>query len=249
MIPVSSESIVSCIAPLICMCLYFIGFYYHFKVIKVSKDDKHQTWTLNIAHHCIVIIQHTQLVIMHGITLIVPDVSKYSGKWFCYAMKFITYYLRSHVVSHSFMIASLKYILIVWWEKARDFGHDKIKKFFFGFSVFVYPTLMIILHHLSIPDFLVVYDGYSQLHRCLGGPENEWGINSTRSKPTLHSLCLSLNEPSPDHYIEYIIFLLRSSICWIQFGFLYLMAWNCFETLIYQLTFQFISIGFPMNIQ
>ena len=86
------------------------------------------------------------------------------------------------------IVALLKYVLIVHWQKARGFGNSKIKEIFFWINLF-YPLLMIGILLLIKPDFLLVHDGYARIDRCLGDPKNNWGLNSTRKQVKTHDIC------------------------------------------------------------
>ena len=60
-----------------------------------------------------------------------------------------------------------KYAIIVWYEKVRYLGEDKLKKFFFYLSI-VYPFYILAAFHLVRPDFLSAFKGFSHSYRYFG---------------------------------------------------------------------------------
>ena len=98
-------------------CLYCIGFFLAVKIIKISKTDKDSiTWKLDIGHSSWLIVHYTHCIFMHGVTYFVPDLYLYTGTWFCYSSKLLTYFGIHHVLGHSFFVSSLKYVIIVHWK-------------------------------------------------------------------------------------------------------------------------------------
>ena len=227
-----SELAINIITSVIFICAYFIGLYFHIQIIRVSKKDKDITWKLDIVNSSLLIAHFTHSILMHGIAYFEPNLYTYTGEWFCYLSKFLTYYGILHIMAHSFIVSTMKYIVIVHWKKARALGHDKVQQIFFWIDLLFYPILMILIHLLSRPDFIWAYDGFAQIDRCLGDPKNNWGINTNTTQTKLHSLCY-LKAPASTNFIEYTIYVLRSGICWAQVVVIYLVCWNLFEMVIY----------------
>ena len=232
----SSDLPIYILTSIICTCTWCIGLFLHIKIILVSKKDKDITWKLDILNSSLLIIHITHTILMNVITYLVPDLYMYTGEWICYLSKFMAYYGNLHVTVHSLMISTMKYILIVHWQKARAFGHDKIKHIFFWLELF-YPIIMMLIHLLSRPDFFWAYDGFAQIDRCLGDPKNNWGINTTTTQNKFHTLCLNLEKPGSKNDIQYTIYVLRSGLCWIQLVVIYFILWNIFEMVIYYRVF------------
>ena len=219
--------------------VYMIGLYLHSKIILVSKKEKDLTWKLDITHSSLVIFHFTHTLFMHSITNIVPHMHEYLGVGFCYTSKVITDYVGRYISGHSLMISILKYTLIVHWEKVEDYGKEKVKTIFFWMNI-LHPIIMMTIHLILRPDHYVVWDAFSQVDRCLGDPKNNWGQgNGNRSQMKLHSLCIAIPEPPLDNYFEYAMYLLRSSVCWIQIIVHYLILWNIIELFVYGKTFWF----------
>ena len=67
------------IPPLIALCVYGIGVYFHFKVIKVSFKEKDMTWKLDITNSIILTVHHGYFLFMKIITFIIQDLHAYTG--------------------------------------------------------------------------------------------------------------------------------------------------------------------------
>ena len=221
---------------LIAMCLYLFGVYLHWKIIKVSIKDKEMTWKIDITNSCLVIAHGLHNVVMHSITYVVADLYTYTGKWFCYTSKVLFNYGYMYMFGHSLVISIMKYIIIVKWEKTRDFGKEKLIEIFFWIN-FLQPVVRILFQLIITPNFYWDYDGFIQIERCLGDPKGILVPGSNRSMTKYHDLCFKIAEPSEQDYFTYMVYIGRSSLCWINLAIIYLVVWNFIEMLIYCQTF------------
>ena len=196
------------------------------------------TWKLDLSNSCLLIAHHGHCVIMDTITYIIHDLHNYTGAWFCYASKVVNFYGNLYTVGHSMIVAILKYILIVHWQRVKRAGQEKVKETFFWIN-FLYPWVLILIHLTIKPDFFLIYDGFARVDRCLGDPNNNWGLNSNRTQIKVHTVCKILIEPPREDVFAYTIYILRSGICWAQVVFEYLVNWNVIEILLYYQTFAF----------
>ena len=211
--------------------IYCVGIYQHSKIIKVCQKEKEMTWKLDITNSILLLVHFGHKLLLHGVTFLVPDLSIYTGDWLCYVSKFITYYLSLYTTTHSFVVSILKYVLIVHWRTSQDIGKDKIKDSFFYIN-FLHPILMISLHLILRPDFFYVYDGYAQIDRCLGDPNNHWNENIYRPQTKLHNIC-SFPSQSNELDAEFMLQITKWGACWIQVIILYLISFNIFEIIVY----------------
>ena len=107
------------------------SFFINFKVISVcSRNRDTKTWQIHIAHSIIVTIFFAFDLPFVTISNALPHLSIYTGDWFCYMASFIVNYEVYFLVTNSFLIAVMKYIYIVHWDKAMRFGHEKIQRIF-----------------------------------------------------------------------------------------------------------------------
>ena len=125
-------------------------------------------------------------------------------------------------------------------EKIKKFWARKSKNIVFWINIF-YAGVMICIYLLMRPDFFAIYDGFARVDRCLGDPNNNWGMNSTRTQIKIHTICKILVKPSNDDYFAYTIYILRNCMCWPFVVFHYLATWNVFEMVVYWRIFAFMS--------
>ena len=206
---------------------------FHSKIIKVSLKDKDMSWQLDIIYSSIRVLQTTFNYIFFALTYMIPNLYLYTGTWFCYASKMIMYYNGIIITNYTLMVAILKYVVIVHWQKARAFGHDEIRKLFSFLLAFGYPIITLIINFAIRADFIFVYDGYKQVDMCLGDPKGYWveGTNQTQTK--LHTLCLQIAEPASTDHWQYFLSYFLKGICWFEIIFRYLSFWNLLDCIIY----------------
>jgi hypothetical protein len=177
---------------------------------------------------------------MHGITYFISDLYTYTGKWICYASKLLTYLAQFHISSHTFFIALLKCIVVTKWQTARSIGHFKLTKIFLWIDLIIYSSLSFLVRLLSKPDFFWQYKGFIHVERCLGDPDDNWGLNST--KEVYHAgsgHCLISDVPPSESKTEYAIYMVRLLICYAQIIFVGLITFNIFEIGLYYKIFSF----------
>ena len=128
---------------IVVLFLYSIGVFLHSKIISVSRQDKGMTWKFDIFNSYAVLIHYGHVIVMYGVTFIVKDISSYIGNWFCYLSKIIAMEGNIFVLKHSFIIAAMKYVIIVRYEWVREFGgNDKVKKMFL--SIFTMSLTLVL---------------------------------------------------------------------------------------------------------
>ena len=235
------ELATSIITSIFFVCAYVMGFYFCVKIILVSLKDKESiAWKLDIANATCLIIHFTHLIFMHGITYIISDLYKYTGKWICYTSKLLTYLGNFHIYGHSFFIALLKCFVITKWQSARRFGHRKLAKIFLWIDLILYSSSAFLVRLLSKPDFFWEYKGFNHVEKCLGDPYDTWGLNSTNKTNHAGSgHCLISDDTTSQSEIEYSIYVVRLIICYAQLIFIALIALNIFEIGLYCKIFSF----------
>ena len=225
------------VVPLVAFFVYTVGIYLHSKIIKLSMKEKDLTWKLDVTNSSLLIAHYTQSLFMHGITFIIQDLYKYTGEWFCYAAKVATYYGNQYVQGHTLVVCIMKYILIVHWEWAREFGQSTITKMFFWINFF-HPVVDILIHLFITPNFFWAYDGYQQIDRCLGDPKHNLDPERNKSLTKLHNLC-DLTDSNDHQEMEYSLHIIRKGTCWTQIVLFYCILGNFLEILLYSRIFWF----------
>ena len=226
------------------VCLYLIGVYFHTRVIKVSRKDRELTWRLDIVNSIVILSMQFNNMFMQIITYFVTDLYLYTGEWFCYTSKFIAIYLQMYTIGHSLFIAILKYIIIVHWQRARDWGNEKILKLFSNIDI-LHPILTI-LFWLSIrSDFFSAYDGWVLADRCLGDPKDNWRsdyeeLSPNRTLTKLHHLC-DFDHTQQTKDFDYGVHILKIIVCWMNVLWVYMTNFNLLELIVYWQTFRFMK--------
>ena len=218
------------------VCAYIIGIYLHSRVILVCKKEKEMTWKLDILNSCVVLINYGHVIIMYSLTYLVADLHSFTGNWFCYISKALTLYGNTLVISHSFLISLMKYVMIVFQQEIAAFGKTKMKSIFFWFNI-LYPIYLNGMVTLARPDYLVVYDGINQANRCLGRTDVYKNENYTK----LLDLCLNIPEPRQRMSFDYVVYIGRTSVCWFHIILFLLNFTNVLEIFIYYQIFKYIK--------
>ena len=237
-------------ASIFAVCIYCFGVNMQLKKFKVSKKEKEHTWMLDCNNSALLLAHHGHCILMDILTYLVEDLYKYTGKWFCYTSKVINFYGNQYVTSHSFVISLIKYVLIVKWERARAYGHDKIKIIFAWLDLTIFPMISILLHLLVEPNFFVVFNQLARANRCLGqtnAVQNTtsmilgWKTKEEAPNLSTHNICQRLHflAENEEDFSTYITHILRAITCWIQITFHYLLGLNVFEIVVYFLIFSF----------
>ena len=215
------------IAVIIVGC-YVIGVALHSKIIKLSKKEKDLTWKIDITHSILVLVLYAYSIFIHSTTYLVDDLHKLTGEWFCYATKVVSQYQIIYIGGHSWIISMFKYVVIVHEERIRNYK-DKIKMTFFYLN-FLYPILSVFLIWCIIPDFFVVYGGFSHSNRCLG--------TQSKNYSKWISMC-NLPQPIHDSSVQDAIYMVKWGTCTAQVIFTYVAGLNILDMIFYCRVFAF----------
>ena len=112
----SSGTIVEILMCLLAVCIYAGGTFLHIKIIQVSRREKAMSWMLDVTNSIILMLHFAHVIIMYGITYVVQDLYLYLGEWYCYVSKAITMIGNAHTTQNSFIMAMLKYVLILRFQ-------------------------------------------------------------------------------------------------------------------------------------
>ena len=228
---------------LVAIIIYLWGVYFHVKIIQVSKKDKDLTWRLDIANSITMIIIFLQAIIMHTITYIIRDLYLYTGQWFCYAFKVIGAYSAFYIMGHSLIVSLMKYTVIVHWQKAREWGNERVAMVYFWINI-TFPVIYILIWLCIRPDFFLAYDNFAHIDRCLGDPKDMWvdsfeRLEKNKSLTRLYDLC-QMAAPLQEDYIDHTIHMVRTCSCWLYLGCNYATFSNLLELGVYFQLFSFL---------
>ena len=226
----------------VAVLIYCLGVYFHVKIIQASRKDKDLTWKMDIANSIIIILTFLLSIFMHTITYIIKDLYLYTGEWFCYLFKVIANYTTFYMFGHALIISLMKHTIIVHWQKAREWGNEKVAMVCFWINI-IHPAISILSWLCIRPDFFWAYDGMAQIDRCLGDPKDMWvdnfeNVMENKSLTKLHNLC-QMNTPSQQDYTEYIIHTIKTCSCWLNVGYFYGAGTNLLEMIVYFKLFVF----------
>ena len=226
-----------CFLGAIVLCTYIIGVFLHVKLIKASKKDKEMTWMMDICNSIFLLILFAHIIIMKTLTYLIENVQTYTGAWFCYTSKALTITFNAHVSGHTFIIAIMKYVMIVLHEKVRLIGKEKTQKIFLVINI-LYPVYLFSIFNLINFDFLFVYGAVSQANRCLGESELVSNMDSNKTAVRLHNLC-EFSGSLDVWSFRNVLYLGRSIFCWFHVILVYLNLWNVIEAVVYYFVFKF----------
>ena len=217
--------------------IYGTGGFLHSKVISVSKQDKQMTWMIDVFNSFMLMFHFGHQILMHSVTIFVKDLHLYTGSWLCYISKAVNFYGFGHATGHSLFIAVLKYLIVVRYEKIKDFGQDKAKKICFWINI-IYPAYMLGIFNIVRPDFFFNFDGNSQANRCLGKSDMISSQDNNKTATQLHNLC-DISPPLQQVSIAYSIYIGRKAICWMHIAITYCNFMNIPEAVLYCIVFNF----------
>ena len=213
------------------LSFFIVGVYLHSKIIITSKRDKQMTWKLDVVNSLVIFFHYANILTMKGITYLVKDLHVYTGSFFCYVIKVITFSGNTLTTGHSLIIAVMKYTMIVHDIKVRAFGKDKMKKIFLWINIFC-PIYWLLFFNIVRPDFLFVFDGISQVNRCLGKSDLMASDDSNKTALKLHDMCKFEIPPNP-FSAEYSLYIFRTGICWFHIVIVYCNVFSIIEAFIY----------------
>ena len=192
------------------------------------------TWKVDIYNSAFFIVHYFHVILMNGITYMLDNLHEYTGNGFCYVSKSMTIIGNGHTTGHSFIIAMMKYFVIVHHQR---FSKDALKGVFFWINSF-YGPLVFAIFNVAQPHFVFLYDGISHSNRCLGKNDTISSLDTNTSAIKLHDIC-NISESYEDVSFEYVYYIFRKTICWGNIVFVYLNVWNLLEMFVYCRIFSF----------
>ena len=128
-------------ASVILTFIFLVGLYLQITTIKTVKKEQAIAWDINLIHSIILIIHYCYTILFDGATYLIPNISQYTGIWFCYLSLFLRMYGITVVIWHSLFISVYKYIIIVHSKSVRNFGEKSLKTILFWIYI-VLPIFM-----------------------------------------------------------------------------------------------------------
>ena len=107
--------------------VFSFGVYLQVKKIQICLKEDDVAKKLEITNSVLMTIIFSYDLLLYGITTLVKELYKYTGEWFCYLSKELLSISDAFCMGHSFVIALLKYLVIVH-AGADPIKKDKFKK-------------------------------------------------------------------------------------------------------------------------
>ena len=212
------------IIEILMITFFSIGVVFHIKIINVSKKEKDLTWKIDITNSILITFCFANVILIHTLTHWIDDLHLYSGEWLCYTFKVIIHYSLLFNGGQSAVVSIMKYLILVHDDK---FVHRKeeLKTAFFWINI-LHPIFYIILHIILVPDFYVVYGGFSSVNTCLGKTKMDY------EKTKWWQLC-NFDDELENQSTSYTVFVLKSLVCKTQVILIYVVQYNFLEIFFY----------------
>ena len=209
---------------------YAIGVVFNIKIIVHCWETrkKNKSWQLHIlcSVSCIIIFAFD--IPFWLLSICIPHLSSHTGEWICYLALFLNEFFLSLIMVNSLMVAITKYTIIVHWDKALGYGHEKIQ-----LNMIVISLLMA----FYIAIFKTVFKRYNYggpVQACLGTE-----YETARVKIVWEDLlwCSSENIALKEDW-GYIHIKLLQIICVLTHGLYFIMWCNLPEAFFYYKIFK-----------
>ena len=213
----------SIIGTIIETLLFFIGFVINTKIVLSEwKNRESKTWQIQIVCSVCGTIFYAFDLPFSAISAIIPDLSQYTGDWFCHLSTFIIIYGIFTITTSSFVISAIKYTFIVHPFKALKWGHDKIQRIFLAIYVTI-PSLMAVIVILT-KDF----ESYTYLRLCFGMNKKDLETHVWKRLFLCNLKELGIDETVNKHLQNSIL-----SICIIRSVLAFIITSNIIEAFFY----------------
>jgi hypothetical protein len=163
-----------------------------------------------MTHSIALIVYFAFIIPFWHVTNAFPNLSLYTGEWFCYLATFISLYGISIITLNSLLIAVMKYFFIVHNTKVLEFGEERTKKGFLILGL----SLPLILATIAVVTKDI--EAYADLLSCFGlTDQNLKQYNTWEKKMQKFFLC-NLNTPAKDISDRYALYLMKQSLCVVK---------------------------------
>ena len=209
--------------------LVLLAEYVQYKTYGTIKKEK--GLVTNVAKLYLIVLMVTGpywLVYTTTIELMYP-VNEILGNWFCIGGSFIGYLLFFILATHSFIVASLRYLFIVHEDRVTAYGKEKVQRLFFILSIVV-PFLLMGWGELISSEL----DSMSFNNKCKGLDVKIFLIESSTANVAKRNFCeyAGFGEAFNGGVIDTI----RYISCIIRQCVVLLMCFNLTEGILYFLT-------------
>ena len=208
------------------LCLVSIGLFVYVKVWFLIKNEKSiSTQVVKVYIMALIVLCPYWLIFTTIIDFIHP-VDEVIGLWFCTLGKFIIYFCFIIVAFNSFIVAFMRYVFIVHEEKVKQYGKEKVKKFFLIISL-LFPLLLNIWRTIDAP----AKDPMSIINKCYGNHHVVFLMESSASLAG-EGFCPSMAYADGDVYSMFTAFVGKCS-CIVRVLIVFILGFNFTEGYLY----------------
>jgi hypothetical protein len=153
----------SIISTIVEAILFLVGLFINIKIAILEwKNREAKTWQVQIVYSVCGTIYFAFELPFSSVSNAIPNISEYTGDWFCNLATFIITYGIIIFTTNSLLVSIMKYTFIVHPFKVLKWGHEKIQKIFLATYLAV-PFVMAVIQ-IATKDF----ESYTNLRMCFG---------------------------------------------------------------------------------
>ena len=217
--------------------IFLFGLYLQIKIIMISKKDKDMTWKIDISHSIIMIVHFGIQIVFETTTHVIPNLSLWTGPWFCYCVLFVRLYCVSAIISHSLVTSIHKYVFIIYREAINNFGIEKARLISLWITIFhpiVWAVSWMVRPH---------YRALSSINRChgLALQESIKEGNVTVGRMAERVLFCGLGDYDANSSSGYYIYVANQVMCFGQTVLLFIVVGNIIELFFYKKIFKYMK--------
>ena len=217
--------------------LFTIGVYLQVKKIQICSKEDSVSKKLDITNSILLTIHWAYLITLYGITHVIQDLYVYTGEWFCFLSKILLSIGDAHAMGHSFILAVLKFLVILHAESDVN-RKEKFKKVLFCLNL-LYGILVVGIMNIARPDYVFIYHS-TMADRCFGRSGAITSQDNTSSAVNLVQLC-NISRSTEQTALEHVLNIIRRFVCWFDVSFIYLNAANVLEAILYARIFIYMN--------
>ena len=203
--------------------LFFIGLVINIKIVlSECKTRDTKTWQIQTVCSVSSTIFFAFDLLFSTISPYIPDLSQYTGDWFCHLATFIITYGIFIVTTNSIIISMMKYTLIVSPFKALEWGHDQIQRLFLAIYITI-PSVMAVFA-IAAKNF----ESYNYIRMCYGMKEEDMETNVWKRLFLCNLKEMGIDESANNHVQNSI-----QTVCVVQAVITFLLTSNIMEAFFY----------------
>ena len=203
--------------------LFLIGVFINIKIVLLEwKKRESKTWQIQIVCSVCSTLYFAFELPFSSISTAIPNLTNYTGDWFCNLATFIIVYGIFTVTTNSVVIAMMKYIFIVHPSKALRWGHDKIQKLFLAIYITI-PSLMAAIV-IATKDF----ESWQNIRMCFGMKKEDLETNLLKRLFLCNLKEIGIDETVNIHLQNGIL-----SVCIIRSVLAFMISGNIMEAFFY----------------